>query len=220
MNTPSAPASPLQTTAKPLPDAPEAPPQWVPVKRLSERWRPQIEDHLLSLRDEDRYLRFGAVASDAMIQAYVNGLRFEHDDVVGVFNRRLQLVAVAHLAFDGGPRPSTAEYGISVSEHLRGMGYGKRLFAHAVLMARHRGVQCLKIHALAENTAMLQIARDAGGTVSREGSDAEATLWLPAPDNGSRWELWLEHWAGDLDFHFKRRTNQPDRPTSGVSGPV
>jgi GNAT superfamily N-acetyltransferase len=189
----------------------------VPVKRLSERWRPQIEDHLLRLRNDDRYLRFGAVASDAMIQAYVNGLRFEHDDVVGVFNRRLQLVAVAHLAFDGGPRPSTAEYGISVSEHLRGMGYGKRLFAHAVLMARHRGVQSLKIHALAENTAMLQIARHAGGTVSREGSDAEATLCLPAPDTGSRWELWLEHWAGDLDFHFKRRTNQPDRPTSGVS---
>jgi GNAT superfamily N-acetyltransferase len=220
MNSPSVPAPPLRPAAPQRPDAPEAAPQWVPVKRLSERWRPQIEEHLLSLRDDDRYLRFGAVASDSMIHAYVQSLRFEHDDVVGVFNRRLQLVAMAHLAFDSDSRPPMAEYGVSVSEHLRGMGYGKRLFAHAVLMARHRGVRSLKIHALAENTAMLQIARHAGATVRREGSDAEATLWLPAPDTGSTWELWLEQWAGDLDFHLKRRANQPDWPSSGAPAPA
>ena len=38
------------------------------------------------------------------------------------------------------------------------------------------------IHALSENTAMLQIVRDAGATVEREGSESEAWLTLP-PDS-------------------------------------
>ena len=34
---------------------------------------------------------------------YVDGLDFELDEVFGVFNRRLEIVALAHLAF---PRPA------------------------------------------------------------------------------------------------------------------
>lgn len=185
----------------------------MPVKRLSPRWRPAIEAHLLALSAPDRYLRFGIAATDEVIRAYVDGLRFERDDIVGVFNRRLELVALAHLAIEGAAdADGIAEYGISVSAHLRGRGYGKRLFAHAVLMARNRGVALLKIHALSENAAMLHIARQAGSTVERHGSDAEATLRLPPPSAGSRWEVWLEDWAGDLDFRFKQRARQNPPP--------
>lgn len=185
--------------------AAEPAPQWVPVKRLSPRWRPSIAAHLLQLDASDRYLRFGGVASDAMIQQYVQGLRFAHDDIVGVFNRRLQLVALAHLAYGAQPAPDVAEYGVSVSTHLRGLGYGKRLFAHALLLARNRGVRTLVIHALAENQAMLAIARQAGAVLDRQGTDTEATLLLPAANVGTRCEAWLEAWAGDLDFRVKRR---------------
>jgi GNAT superfamily N-acetyltransferase len=208
MNTPTAPVSSPRNPGSPVLAAAEPRPQWVPVKRLSPHWQPAIEAHLLGLSEHDRYLRFGVYASDTLVRQYVSGLRFERDDIVGVFNRKLELVAAAHLAIDPASVEGVAEYGISVSAHLRGMGYGKRLFAHAVLMARNRGLRALKIHALTENTAMLQIARQAGATVVREGGDAHATLTLPAPSAGSRWELWLEEWAGDVDFHFKRRTRQ------------
>lgn len=187
-------------------EATEHAPQWVPVKRLSPRWRPAIAAHLLSLDDADRYLRFGGVASDTMILQYVESLRFEHDDIVGVFNRRLQLVALAHLAYGARPAPETAEYGVSVSAHLRGQGYGKRLFAHALLLARVRGVRMLVVHALAENQAMLAIASQAGAVLTQQGPDTEATLLLPAADMGTRCEAWLETWAGDLDFQVKRRS--------------
>lgn len=212
MSTPTVNVPPPSNPGSPSPGVTEPQPQWVPVKRLSPQWRPAIEAHLLALSEHDRYLRFGAYASDAMIHQYVSQLRFERDDIVGVFNRRLQLVAAAHLAVDPAAPDGTAEYGISVSAHLRGKGYGKRLFAHAVLMARNRGLKALKIHALTENAAMLQIARHAGATIVRDGSDADATLNLPAPNAGSRWELWLEEWAGDVDFSFKRRSRQTPQP--------
>ena len=50
---------------------------------------------------DDRYLRFGYIASDGHIGRYVDQLDFDHDEVFGVFNRRLDLVAMAHLAYLG-----------------------------------------------------------------------------------------------------------------------
>jgi predicted acetyltransferase len=104
-----------------------------------------------------------------------------------VFDRRLDLVALAHLAYDpsadteAGQR-GAAEFGVSVAVPARGRGYGARLFDQAVLRARKRGVDTIVIHALSENAAMLRIVRQAGATIERTGVDAEAQLRLP--DNG------------------------------------
>ena len=52
-----------------------------------------------------------------------------------------------------------------------------------MLHARNRGVETMFIHALSENTAMLQASREsAGATIEREGSESEAWLKLP-PDS-------------------------------------
>jgi len=45
--------------------------------------------------------------------------------------------------------------------------------------ARNEGVSMVFIHALTENTAMLKIARKAGATVQRDGSESEAYLEIP-----------------------------------------
>ena len=65
---------------------------------------------------------------------YVEHLDFERDLVFGVFNRRLQLLAMAHLAFEppADPPAAAVEFGVSVLERARGRGYGARLFDHAV----------------------------------------------------------------------------------------
>ena len=68
----------------------------------------------------------------------------------------------------------------------RRRGYGARLFDHALLRARHRGVETIVIHALAENAAMLKIVRNAGAQVEHVGSDAEARLRLPPEDTLAR----------------------------------
>ena len=160
---------------------------WVPIRSLGPRHRERISAHLMALDAGDRYLRFGYVASDAQISKYVDLLDFERDEVFGIFNRRLELIAMAHLANAMAPSDPEqlpmSEFGGSVLARARRRGYGRRLFEHAMLHARNRGVQTLFVHALSENFAMLKIARNAGATVERAGSESEAWLRLPPAIN-------------------------------------
>jgi ribosomal protein S18 acetylase RimI-like enzyme len=198
-----------------LPDAPsraQRQRQWVPIRSLAERHRPRILAHLLALPEADRYLRFGYAASDAQIARYVDLLDFERDEVFGVFNRRLELIAQAHLA--SLPDAREAEFGVSVLPKARGRGYGARLFDHAVLHARNRGVDTLLVHVLSENTAMLRIARTAGASVEREGSESLARLRLPPDNLRSHLDAFIESSAAEVDYRLKaQQLSDPPHPS-------
>ena len=147
-------------------------PVMVPIRSIGPGHGERIERHLLALDSHDRYLRFGYAASDEQIRRYVASLNFERDEIFGIYNRRLELIAMAHLALSVDPNlTSCAEFGVSVLPHARGRGYGARLFERAVMHARNEGVSMMFIHALSENTAMLNIARKAGAVIERDGSD-------------------------------------------------
>jgi GNAT superfamily N-acetyltransferase len=183
--------------------------RWLPVRDLAERHRDRVRAHLLALTDQDRYLRFGHVATDEQISRYVEHLDFDRDEVFGVFDDRLTLVAMAHLAYEGDA--SLAEFGVSVHPHLRGRGIGGRLFHHAVTHARNRGAHAMAIHIARENTAMLGIVRRAGAQIRFEGSDATAQLGLPADTLGSQLEEFVERQAADLDYRIKLQVLRLDR---------
>jgi len=181
---------------------------WVPIRSLAPRHRSRITAHLTSLDDGDRYLRFGYPATDAQIAKYVDLLDFDQDEVFGIFNRRLELIALAHLAYgtqlpDAEGAGRMAEFGVSVLPKARGRGFGARLFEHAMLHARNRGVQTLFIHALSENTAMLKIARNAGATVERDGPESEAWLRLPPDTLASQVEQVVGDHAAEIDYQLK-----------------
>lgn len=185
---------------------------WVPIRSLAPRHRGRIRAHLLALDAHDRYLRFGHAASDAQIGRYVEALDFGRDELFGIFNRRLELIAMAHLAYeapaqDGAP-PARAEFGVSVLEKARGRGFGARLFDHAAMHARNRRVDTLYIHALTENTAMLAIARHAGAEVERDGSESAAFLRLPPDTFATHVEELLENQMAEMDYHFKRNARR------------
>src|SRR4029453_4149604 len=101
-----------------------------------------------------------------------------------------------------------AEFGVSVLGSKRGRGYGARLFEHAVLHARNRGVDTLYIHALSENTAMLKIARKAGANVERSGSESDAYLKLPPESLMTRFGELLETHAAEVDYRLKEQTRR------------
>ena len=188
---------------------------WVPIRSLSARHRPRILAHLLALDMNDRYLRFGYAAADDQIRRYVERIAFERDEIFGVFNRRLDLIALAHLAYEPSvesepERPSAAEFGVSVAVRGRGRGYGARLFDHAVLRARNRGVDTIVIHALAENVAMLKIVRNAGASIERTGVDSEAHLRLPPENFASLQAGRIEQQLGELDYQFKQGARHVD----------
>ncbi|MDR7269079.1 GNAT superfamily N-acetyltransferase [Pelomonas saccharophila] len=183
---------------------------WVPIRSLARRHRRRIIDHLLALDPQDRYLRFGYPASDEQIRKYALSIDFARDEVLGIFNRRLQLIALAHLAYaqpllGGEPERAMAEFGVSVLPQSRSRGLGRRLFDAAGLHARNRGVDTLFIHALSENRPMLRIAAAAGALVERDGGESAAYLRLPPESFGSQVEQALERHLGELDFQFKRQ---------------
>jgi GNAT superfamily N-acetyltransferase len=194
---------------------------WIPIRSLGPRHRERIAAHLSALDVSDRYLRFGYPATDAQMSKYVDMLDFEQDELFGIFNRRLELIAMAHLAHAAAPtaddRPAMSEFGVSVLPHARGRGFGRRLFEHAVLHARNRGVQMLFIHALSENVAMLKIARQAGATVEREGSESDAWLKLPPDDFASHVGEMVEQQVAELDYRFKVRARQVSEILSAIS---
>lgn len=183
--------------------------RWVPIRSLTPRHRTHILAHLLALTPRDRYLRFGHAVSDALVRKYVDGLDFDRDEIFGVFDRRLKLIATAHLAYPDEPledvRSTLAEFGVSVAATARGRGYGRHLFGHAVMHARNRGTDRLLIHALTENKVMLHIARAAGATVHREGTESEAWLLLPPDTLSSQLEALMESQAAEINYQLKRQ---------------
>jgi GNAT superfamily N-acetyltransferase len=176
----------------------------VPIRSLGPSHRKRIAFHLLALDEHDRYLRFGYAATDEQIQRYAASLDFERDEIFGIYNRKLELVAMAHLAFSIDPTlRSCAEFGVSVLKKARGRGFGGRLFDRAVMHARNEGVEMLFIHALSENTAMLKIARNSGATLERAGSETDAYLRLPPATLDSRVSELLAEQLAQTDYQLK-----------------
>ena len=209
------PLRPAERTTAAAPERGAQPPRawaWVPIRSLAPRHRERIAAHLLALDERSRYLRFGYAATDAQIARYVDTLDFEHDEVFGIFNRRLELIAMAHLAHRPADadrqRLAMSEFGVSVLPKARRRGFGARLFEHAMLHARNRGVQTIFIHALSENTAMLKIARHAGATVERDGSESEAWLQLPPDSFASHLDEIVASRAAEVDYQLKLRTRR------------
>ncbi len=179
--------------------------RWVPIRDLKPRHRRRILDHLLSLNEHDRYLRFGFLAPLEQLSRYVASIDFRRDEVFGIFSRRLQLLAVAHLAAmpRGHVRGSAMEFGVSVLPEGRGKGLGLRLFQHAITHARNRGASHLVIHALSENAPMLRIAKKAGATVEQCGQDAEGWLKLPKDTVATHLESSLQSLAAETIYRLK-----------------
>lgn len=184
---------------------------WIPIRDLHARHRHRILDHLLHLDEHDRYLRFGSPVTSDQLNKYVASIDFKRDEVFGIFNSKLHLVAVAHLAAmpgkgpqgDGSSRGRAMEFGVSVLESGRGRGLGLRLFMHAVTHARNLHASHLMIHALSENAPMLKIAAKAGAVIERDGPEAEAWLKLPPDTVGTHLDSSLQSLGAELLYRIR-----------------
>ncbi len=184
----------------------------VPIRSLGENHRERIAQHLLALDGQDRYLRFGYTATDEHIRRYVEGLNFERDEIFGIYNRKVDLIAMAHLAYIGQEsKPSLetcAEFGVSVQKDSRGLGLGAALFDRAAMHARNDGIHLMFIHALSENDVMLKIARNAGAKVEQLGSESEAYLRLTPPTLDSQITEIVEEQVAQMDYRLKVQAKQ------------
>ena len=145
------------------------------VSRLTARDRAALARHFVALGPEDRRLRFGSSLADSAVRAFVRQLNFNRDEFHAVLNAEMRILGVVHIARG----PGTAELGFSVLESMRGQGIGNALFAHAVRRLRVIGEREVFVRYLAENQAMMHLARKHGMHIVMDGSDSEARLKLP-----------------------------------------
>ena len=151
------------------------------ISELSRLDRAALERHFVTLDGDDRRLRFGIALSDAAVRSYARRIDFERDAVFGVFDDDLHLIGAAHLARSAG----SAELGVSVIREHRQKGIGAQLLARAHTRARNWGVGTLFMHCLAENRAMMRLARKQRMEIVTQAGEADAWLKLPPADASS-----------------------------------
>lgn len=183
------------------------------VKELSRRARRRLLRHFLALSSSDRLLRFGSVLSDELLSRYVENIDFSRDTVFGVYDRKLRLLGVGHLAF--APRealPSVsastskervAEFGVSVAASARGMGVGSRLFERAAIRCRNVDIDTLYMHCLSSNKVMMHIAKKAGMAIHRDYGEADAYLKLAPANPASVLQEAVQEQVATLDYTLK-----------------
>ncbi len=164
------------------------------------------------MEEKDRLLRFGSKLSDELVTRYVEGINFERDTVFGVYDRRLRLLGVGHLAFapkeatriSGATiKPVVAEFGVSVSAAARGLGVGTRLFMRAAIRCRNADVDTLYMHCLSSNKVMMHIAKKAGMEIHRDYGEADAYLKLQPANPVTLFQEAMEEQAAMLDYIIK-----------------
>ena len=160
--------------------------------RLREADRGALARHFLALDTEDRRLRFGSTMSDEGIAQYAERIDFGRDCVFAVHDDRMHWIAVVHVAISG----ATAELGLSVLPGFRGHGNGDALLRRAVIWLRNRGTLSVYVHCLAENAAMMHLARKNGMRIVYSGAESDARLELDAPNPGSFFSEWMEDQRG------------------------
>ena len=189
----------------------------VHVQRLTDAARQKLREHFLRLPAEDVRLRFGSPLGPEAIVGYVDKIDFDVDAVLGVYDDALDLCAVAHVAFGD----DAAELGVSVLPGHRGRGLGSALFARAAEHARNRFVTRLFMHCLAENAAMMHIARKLGMNICVDTGEADAFLKLAPADPASVTGEFVDQRLALFDYALKsqamriRALNAPARPPEG-----
>jgi RimJ/RimL family protein N-acetyltransferase len=181
------------------------------VRELSSADRERLLTHFIALNEDDRLLRFGQVVPDHVIEHYVNGIDFSRDTVFGVFDDRLELIGVGHLAYlrnESDEDKRTAEFGVSVLESARGRGVGTKLFERAAIRSRNTRVTTLYMHCLSRNATMMHIAKKSGMKIEYAYGEADAYLTLPPADQSSIMAELLQEQSAVFDYAMKRQARR------------
>lgn len=142
-----------------------------------------ILDHILSLKDDDRYLRFGYMPSDDMIKAYIDkslsgvNTKTKADFWFGITTSGGDLIATAHIVL----RDDVAEFAFTTDDKYRGKKLGQLLFARGYQLIVEYQIKNIYLCMLSKNKSMQHIAKKFGMSVLTEGTDSEASVNISYP---------------------------------------
>lgn len=135
--------------------------------------------HLKALTVRERRLRFGGMLDDDALAAHAaRAVGTGH--VEGCFLDG-RLIGAFELFVDPVPRP-LAQVALSVDPAHQGGGLGAELIARARSRAGLMGAPGIELQMQGENVPMVALARRAGASISRNGTELRARLPVPHPD--------------------------------------
>ncbi len=176
------------------------------IRRLRPREAPVLAEHLLRLDDRDRLKRFGRPVADRQIERYVAGIDWSRAGAIGFFDRGM-VRASAQIAWPLLDWLDGAEIGLTVETPWRNRGLGGELMRRGITMARNLELGEVHIFTRADNEPVKHLARRAGFTLSRTGTEIEGRLVLPPPDVRSLIEEAADNGAALVNSYF-----DPPRP--------
>lgn len=156
------------------------------VRHIGPADRSAILAHFVGLNAGDRELRFCQQRTDAQLAAYVDGLNFARDAILGAFVEA-RLLGICHLGFGQqreGEKPS-AELGISVAMAERGLRVGAELVNASFVAAVERGCSEVYIYYVQHNHRMHGMCVRLGASIERERGECTARIPL------------VPHWHGE-----------------------
>lgn len=189
-----------------LPEAVTAPLTGPMIVRVTPDHQHKLYEHLLRLPEADRYLRFGSSLNDEGLRSYAFGIDLAFDDAFAILDEGLQIAAMAHVAYKRDPQIKVAEFGVSVDPAHRGKGYALALMQRAIVHARTRDISRFFIHALAQNTPMLRLARKVGMSIEMHGSEATGNLLLPPANLSTHIGDALTDGRASVELELRKRT--------------
>lgn len=141
--------------------------------------------HFRALDPSDLRMRFCGTVGESILARHVTGLCDRVSFALVALDGPLwptplapagQARGLAEIVIHG----DMAELGISVDPGLRQRGVGTYLVQTAGWLLAQRGVSVLRADTLAENSAMLRLARSCGGQVAME--EGEVVVTFPVPE--------------------------------------
>lgn len=129
--------------------------------------RELVRDFYLALSEQDRWMRFCSVASDGVINRYVDSVRFDQTTILAAHDDKAETIALAELT----PLGAAGELAFAVRENMRRQGIGGRLMTRLLGRARMHGLQTVYVMFLSENTPMRRLAVRAGMGITRASTE-------------------------------------------------
>lgn len=184
------------------------------VRKLTELDKHRIILNLISLKGDDRRLRFGVMCTNEYIENYVEKSFKEDSKWFGVDHIDGHLVATCHVAVHNGE----GELGCCVLEDFRGEGLAQQMFDRAITWLRTRGITNVFMYCLSENGAMKHIARKNNMNVVSCCGDTDAkieiepgtyaTIYQDAyMDRVAMYDMYFKNSYRVFDFYWNRQNH-------------
>ena len=128
------------------------------VRKLWPHEAEAYAEHLIRLDPQSRRRRFSGAVADEFIRRHAHNARGLGVVIHGFFVAGV-LRGSAELRREVSPFSREGEAAFSIEQDWQSHGVGSALLERTLLAARNRGIKMLRMHCLAENERMQQLAR-------------------------------------------------------------